>query len=49
MSIRALTSPRSLVTGRNRGTGWLLHYGTKRDNCARPDATSGLRVMCLDW
>ncbi len=45
----ALTSPRSLVIGRKRGTGWLLHYSTKRDNCARPDATSGLRVMCLGW
>ena len=45
----ALTSPRSLMTGKTRGTGWILHYGTKRDNCARPDATSGLRMVCVGW
>jgi hypothetical protein len=44
-----LTDPRSAVTGQQRGTGWLLHYGTAHDSCARPDATAGLRVMCVSW
>ena len=37
------------VSGTKRGTGWLLHYGTERDNCSRPDATSGSRMMCVGW
>ncbi len=45
-----VTDPRSaLKTTTKRGPGWLLHYGTKRDGCARPDATSVLRVMCVGW
>jgi len=44
-----LTSPRDAVAGTKRGSGWLLHYGTERDNCARADATSGLRMMCVAW
>ncbi|MFI5398908.1 MAG: hypothetical protein ACHQ9S_25540 [Candidatus Binatia bacterium] len=44
-----LADPRSVVTGTKQGTGWLLHYGTKRDNCARADVTSGLRMMCVAW
>jgi hypothetical protein len=36
-------------TGRKRGTGWLLHYGTRRDYCARADVTSALRMMCVAW
>lgn len=42
-----LADPRSVVTGTKQGTGWLLHYGTEHDNCARADATSGLRMMCV--
>ncbi len=42
-----LTDPRGAVTGQKRG--WLLHYGTEHDSCARPDATSGARVMCVSW
>ncbi len=45
-----VTDPRGAVTTTTkRGPGWLLHYGTKRDGCARPDATSVLRVMCVGW
>ena len=42
-----LTSP---IAGTRRGTGWLLHSGTEqRDTCERPDATAGLRMMCVAW
>ena len=42
-----LTSP---APGTRRGTGWLLHTGTgPHDACERTDATSGLRMMCVDW
>ena len=41
-----LAKPRSAVTG-TKGTGWLLHYGTKWDTCGRADVTSGLRMMCV--
>ncbi len=44
-----LIDPRRAVTGTKQGTGWLLHYGTQRDNCARPDVTSGLRMLCVAW
>ena len=44
-----LTDPRGLVVGTKRGTGWLLHYGTERDNCSRVDANPGLRMMCVAW
>ena len=44
-----MTDPRRAMTDTKRGTGWLLHYGTKRDNCARADVTSGLRMMCVAW
>lgn len=44
-----LTDPRSIVTGTKQGSGWLLHYGTKRDTCARADATFGLRAVCVAW
>jgi len=44
-----LTDPRGAVTGQKQGTGWLLHYGRAHDSCARPQATSGLRVMCVSW
>ncbi len=44
-----LTDPHAAVTATKDGTGWLLHRGTKRDSCARPDATSGLRRMCVGW
>jgi hypothetical protein len=44
-----LTDPRGAVVRAKRGTGWLLHYGTAGDNCARADATSGLRMMCVAW
>lgn len=44
-----LSDPRSVVTGTKQGSGWLLHYGTKHDNCALADATSGLRMMCVAW
>ncbi len=44
-----LVDPRSAVTGMKRETGWLLHYGTKRDNCARADATLGLHMLCVAW
>ena len=44
-----LTDTRSAAAAMKEGTGWLVHYGTKRDNCARADATSGLRVMCVAW
>ena len=44
-----LADPRSVVTGTKLGTGWLLHYGTEHDNCARADATSGLHMMCVTW
>ncbi len=44
-----LTSPRSAVKD-TPGTGWLLHSGPpERDPCDSPDATSGLRMMCLGW
>jgi hypothetical protein len=41
-----LTNP---VLGPRQGTGWLLHSGTEHDTCERPDAVSGLRVMCVAW
>jgi len=44
-----LMDPRGAVAGTKQGIGWLLHYGTERDTCARADATSGLRVMCVIW
>ncbi len=44
-----LTGPRGAVPRTKRGSGWLLHYGTERDNCARADATAGLRIMCVAW
>ena len=44
-----ITDPRRAMTDTKRGTGWLLHYGTSRDNCARADVTSGLRMMCVAW
>ncbi len=44
-----LTGPRGAMARTKRGSGWLLHYGTERDNCARADATSGLRIMCVAW
>jgi hypothetical protein len=44
-----LTDPRGATTERKRNTGWLLHYGTEHDSCARPDVTSGGRVMCVSW
>ena len=44
-----LADPGSVVTGTKQGSAWLLHYGTKRDNCARADVTSGLRMMCMTW
>jgi hypothetical protein len=44
-----LTDLRGAVAGTRRGTGWLLHYGTEDDTCARADATSGSRVMCVAW
>jgi len=44
-----LTDPHGAVAGTKRGTGWLLHYGTERDTCTRPDATSRLRMMCVGW
>ncbi|HVO23672.1 MAG TPA: hypothetical protein VMW56_08595 [Candidatus Margulisiibacteriota bacterium] len=32
------------------GSGWLLHSGKgQRDACDNPDATSGLRMMCVGW
>lgn len=44
-----LMSPRSAVKD-PPGTGWLLHSGPpERDPCDSPDATSGLRMMCLGW
>lgn len=42
-------NPHGTVAGTKRGTGWLLHYGTERDPCTRPDATSRLRMMCVGW
>src|SRR5260221_8022796 len=42
-----LTDLRGTVSGAKRGTGWLLHYGTERDNCASADAASGLRMICV--
>jgi hypothetical protein len=44
-----LSDPRGAMAGTKGGTGWLLHYGTERDSCARAGATSGLRVMCVAW
>jgi hypothetical protein len=44
-----IMDPRRAMTGTKGGTGWLLHYGTKRDNCARADVTFGLRMMCVAW
>jgi hypothetical protein len=44
-----MMDPRRATTGTKEGTGWLLHYGTRRDNCARADATFGLRMMCVAW
>lgn len=44
-----LTDPRRAMARAKREPGWLLHYGTDRDNCARADATSGLRMMCVAW
>ena len=44
-----LTGSRGAVAGTKRGSGWLLHYGTERDSCARADATSGLRMTCVAW
>jgi hypothetical protein len=44
-----LTDPRGAMTVRKRGTGWLLHYGTAHDSCARPDAIAGGRVLCVSW
>jgi len=43
-----LTNPRGAVVGK-KGTGWLLHSGTPHDTCERPDASSGLRMVCLAW
>lgn len=44
-----LMDPRGSLAGTKQGTGWLLHYGTEHDSCARADATSGLRAMCVTW
>lgn len=44
-----LTDPRGAVARTKPGSGWLLHYGTERDRCARADAISGLRMMCVAW
>jgi hypothetical protein len=45
-----LMNPRSAMTGTGRGTDWLLHSGTdRRDTCDSPDATSGLRMLCVGW
>lgn len=44
-----LTDPRGALIGRKRETGWLLHYGTAHDSCARPDVTTGGRLMCVSW
>jgi hypothetical protein len=44
-----LADPRGALTGRKRGTGWLLHYGTEHDSCARPDTIEGWRVLCVSW
>ncbi len=43
-------NPRSALTGTNQGTDWLLHSGTDhRDACDSPNATSGLRMLCVGW
>ena len=42
-----LSDPRGALAGTKGGTGWLLHYGTERDSCARAGATSGLRMICV--
>jgi len=45
-----LTDPRSAMTGAKQGTDWLLHSGTQqRDTCDSPDATYGLRMLCVGW
>jgi len=45
-----LMSPRSRVTDSQRGSDWLLHSRTQeRDPCDSPDATAGLRLLCLGW
>jgi hypothetical protein len=44
-----LTDPLGAVTGAKPETGWLLHFGRERDNCARANATSGLRTICVAW
>jgi hypothetical protein len=43
-----LTNPRGALAG-TKGTGWLLHSGTRHDTCERADATFGLRMVCLAW
>ena len=45
-----LMRPGSAMSGAERGTDWLLHSGTdRRDTCDNPDATSGLRMLCVGW
>jgi hypothetical protein len=45
-----LTDPRSAMTGAKQGTDWLLHSGREqRDTCDSPDATYGLRMLCVGW
>ncbi len=44
-----LTDPSGAVAGTTQGSGWVLHYGTERDQCMREDATPGLRMMCVAW
>ncbi len=43
-----LMNPRSAMS--SGGNGWLLHSGKgQRDACDNPDATRGLRMMCIGW
>ncbi len=45
-----LTSPRAAIVNPEQGRGWLLHYGTEHDGCARTDATiATMRAMCVSW
>ena len=45
-----LMNPRSTLSVGGGGSGWLLHSGKgQRDACDNPDATSGLRMMCVGW
>jgi len=44
-----LTDPRGALTNSTRGIGWLLHYGTRRDNCSRVEENPGMRMMCVAW